>query len=53
MTDDEIRAEKLAAAGIDETEAAFRLVQMCGERAPDWAHEVVAKYLEKLNQALS
>ena len=53
MTDDEIRAEKLATAGLDETEVAFRLLQMYGERAPLWSHACVAAYFQRVNEALS
>ena len=47
------RAQRLADAGLNETDEAIRLVNILGERAPAWAHEVVASYLQRVNEAMS
>jgi len=47
------RAERLAAIGLTDEQAAFRLVQVRGAQAPAWAKALVAQLLTRIDQVLS
>lgn len=42
--------QALAAAGVDETEAAFRLLQMKGPLAPQWAKDLANAYIQRITE---